>query len=390
MVLARTAGGAMALMLILAACWGGGAETPTESRDRSTGDARSDPVQRPEEMYPDVVRRVRFSDADLLELPRLSSSLPGQVQYPPTGEVTSLIEDPPGRAVMSIVNAGGRSAVSDLGSYTWYLYGVDGRWRVFDLGELGLPDSEWADWNVAGDLSQDGRYAALRIDSALLIFDMASGDVRRVEPKRGLTFGGGGKWTPDGLVAMGYSGKDAPAGVFIDPATGRQRPWRGPSLYRTGGMSYDWDGTPVLEWWAKGRVLGVKGYRFFDRRGRVVRRLALPWELSGRSSAALGEHGIAFYREAAHSKRLRQPGAFIVTDRRARPEQIVLTGNDEGFAPWIGGWLDEETVLAETSRVLVAWRPDEEKFYRLTRLVQEPEMFYYSIATDLVQPKPSD
>ena len=177
--------------------------------------------------------------------------------------------------------------------------------------------------------------------------------------------------------------------MFIDPATGQQRPWHGPSIYRNLGLSYDWDGTPLLEWWAKGPVLGVKGYRFFGRRGRLARRFALPWELTGPTSEAFGEHRIAFYRQSANGKRLKQPGAFIVTDRQGIPEHIALAKGKE-VVPFSIAWLDEETVFLETPTALVAWRPDEQEFYRLTRLVQEPEMFYYSVAPDLVKPKRSN
>lgn len=380
---------AMGLLLALTACWGGGTESSNGPADQSGRDSQVHVRALPEDLYPDVVRRAHLTNDDLMRASGRGSMLPQRVEFPPTGEVTSFVDDPPGRVVMSIVNSGGEPGptYSDLDSYTWYLYGVDGRWRVFDLGELGLPDSEWADWNVVGSLSPDGRYASLQVDSSLLLFDMASAEVHSVEPKAGRTFDGGGKWTPDGLVAMGFAGRRAPAGVFIDADTGERRQWAGPSIYRYGGLNYDWDGTPVLAQWASAGDR-IRGYDFYSHAGEVTGQLELPWALWGRTSVHFGKHRIAFHRQAADGKRSQRRGALIVTDRNAIPEHIVLAGDNELDA-WPIGWLDDRTLLLETSTALVAWLPDDGRFYRLTRLDKKPEQFYYSIATDLVQPKPA-
>lgn len=370
------------LLLLLPACSGSGDDVSGPA-DRSTAGADARELERPEVAYPEVVRRARMTDGDLLRAPPLPSSLPKRVEFPPSGDVTSVVDDPPGRAVLSIVNIGGEPGPTygDLSSYTWYLYGLDGRWRVFELGSLGLADSERADLNVVGQLSPDGRYASLMTDSALLIMNLHTGRVRSLEPERGRTFAGGGKWTPDGLIAMGYSGRNAPAGVFIDPDTGRRRQWGGPSIYINLGLEYDWDGTPVLErFGSRDRVLG---YKLYDDGGRIVRELELPWLLQGRGSQVFGEERIAFHRQAADGRRLQQQGALIVTDREATPEHVLLTG-DNDFDPRPVAWLDDRTLLVETSTALVAWRPDEQQFYRLTRLDKKREAFYYSVATDLV------
>jgi hypothetical protein len=63
----------------------------------------------------------------------------------PTGResMPSLLDDPPGRAVLSYRPIEYEHDPQGWAGETIYLWGVDGRWRRLSMLDLGLPDEGW-------------------------------------------------------------------------------------------------------------------------------------------------------------------------------------------------------------------------------------------------------
>lgn len=337
----------------------------------------------PEEAYP---RSVQTMGSDIRALPILDSRLPETVVFPPTGDVRRLVDDPPGRAVLAVGDL--FPVVEDRAEWVTYLYGTDGRWRSLTFADLGMSEFEmFGDPNPYGTLSNNGRYLAMRTRTGIGVVDLSTARVRFFEPRVGKWFSSP-SWTPDGLIAQGYWENSRHHGVFIDPASGRQREWRGPHMlgisgYSAGGSAY------ALKQSLAGEERRIPGMIFYGPDGKPRSDLDLPFALRVGGVVGLTKDRIAFHRRPQNFKRVRQSGAVIVTNRDAIP-QAILTSPATGVQwPRAFGWADAATVLLEDSRWLLAWRPDEGKVYRLTHLLgvgENPHPYLHvKVAIELVR-----
>jgi hypothetical protein len=111
----------------------------------------------------------------------------------PDDALPSLLEDPPGRALVASYVP--RSTTGFDGEAVEF-YGLDGRWRRLALGDLDLPRDGWSgnDTYGAGALSPDGRWWAGPMYGGMFLVDLRDGSAS-VRPGLG----------PDGLASFTWS-----------------------------------------------------------------------------------------------------------------------------------------------------------------------------------------
>ena len=179
----------LASLLTLSACFG----DPVDERDvparapvataSSSGSAVEITVQ-------------RLLGSNPSSLPFISNDLPHHVPSA-DARLPSLLDDPPGRALMTYHHPEGAADATGWASEDVLFYGTDRRWRRLRMMDLGLPESTWPEGDTygAGRLSPDGRWWAAGSTVGTVLVDMVSGRARVIE-LRGL-HRVPAKWLPD-------------------------------------------------------------------------------------------------------------------------------------------------------------------------------------------------
>ena len=252
-----------------------------------------------------------------------------------------------------------------------FFHGADGTWRRLQLEDLGVPESAWPgpDTLGAGDLSPDGRWWAVESEAGVIVVNLASGSTRLIDlPGRYMNHA---KWLPDSsafVVLTFGAGRDVSVKVTLEGSV-RRVP------YSQSEVGFEPDGTPVS-------VESTKdGARVVEWRGRdtVVRGAVTPAvELLGRAVAPqVTEKALGF----SAGKGKPPPYNLVTVDSASLTVESALR-LPERTQPvtTVQGWLDADTLLIDTKTHVVAWRPEEGVFYRITDVPDQEPGTYWSVS----------
>lgn len=312
-------------------------------------------------------------------LPRLETRLPRRVPASADG-LTRLVDDPPGRATVVYHPAEQwPEPVEGWASETLLFHGVDDRWRVLTMDELGLDDATWGSHDTygAGALSPDGRWWAGQQRTGVIVLDLRTGRVREIP--MGTRWTAQVAWHADGRSLVVDHGR-VQRTELLDPRTGA----------RALMPATSWKASPM----ADGTAVSV---RIRDQEAEI-----LEWRGSARVS--LGTVEVPGLRPDRGRSDLYGPevttGRLLLGVQRPPYRTLDLVVLDTE-SPWVAarlhldrharrafrsdGWLDAETVLLEWGPGLLAWRPDDGTFWRVMR-VDTPSNGFASldVATELV------
>lgn len=284
---------------------------------------------------------------------RLPRSLPRQIEDLKTVEV-----DPPGRAVMVYHPPEAWGDPAGWATESVLFYGVDGRWRSLNLGDLGLPQDAgmWFDTYGAGALSPNGRWwAGLMYNGAILV-DLASGRHQTVN------VGGGApseiRWDADsGVPHLGRTpGRDS---TCRRPGVGGRR---GPvSTLRRGSGA------------VRTRAVAPAGSSRHRRPGRAPRRACRRTRIAQGSparsrsdqdvgvSATTGRFAVGHQPNPLNFRRVE----ILIVDTEELTVEHVLRFDNRKYVVRGWSWLNRSTLLLETSIGVLAWRPNAERLYRV-------------------------
>lgn len=356
----------VAVVLLLAGCTG------DERRPAVAPEARATPEA------PAIV--VQTLPSDLASLPRLRTALPRRVPAD-ASSLPALMSDPPGRATMVYHPAEmwpepGEGWVSE----TLLFHGVDGRWRRLRMDELGLSDASWPgpDTYGAGSLSPDGRRWAGQSRDGVILLDLRTGDVETVD--MGSRWTASVEWRDDSRsLVVGHGGNGQRAEVVQLPSRRRTalpyEYWQ--ADFAPDGTAYslksaDRGSAEVVSWRGDRPVsLGV---------------VSLPglrsWEGGMIGPDVIDGHLLAFVQRAPY----RIVDLVVISTKDLQVEARLHLSPPQVLTYRAAEWLDPETVLLETGRGLIAWRPADGRFFRVARTVA-PRNGYVSldVAADLAR-----
>lgn len=223
------------------------------------------------------------------QLPLLRTKLPSHFEFPPAGEVTSLLTDPPGRVAVKMIRYLPYDRVTGFADQLIYFFGVDGRWRSLRMSELGLKDSRWAgpDTPWAGSVSPDGRYwmfpTAVRRPGArapdagpVAVMDLRSTQYRFYYPG-GARRTANPDWTASHLLAFDWKKLGQNQRVLVDVKTGQRLRCEPDFAPRRRHMVYDERGNPfALEEPARASA-GELRWASYTRRMAKVSSVPVPF-----------------------------------------------------------------------------------------------------------------
>lgn len=356
----------IALLLVLTGCSASGdpAATPAPS-------VTPRPVEAPV--------TVQTLPADPASWPRLRTRLPRRVPTDGTS-LPALLDDPPGRATM-VFHPAERwpEPVEGWASETLLFHGRDGQWRRLRMDELGLPDASWTthDTYGSGSLSPDGRWWAGKSRAGVILLDLGTGDVDVVD--LGTSWVASVEWRADSRsIVVGHGTRPMRTEIVELPSRRRTV------------LPYDY--------WQAG--FAPDGTQLSLRRAGRDRAELLEW--AGDAPVRRAELELA----GLGASRDRRPFGVDVTDGRfltfvQRPPWVTidlavvdsdsaevearlhLDRQDRQFFR-DATWLDRETVLLEADPGLIAWRPHDGEFHRVT-VVPTPRDGYATldVATDV-------
>ncbi|WP_121257037.1 hypothetical protein [Nocardioides ferulae] len=338
-----------AAVLLLAACSPGEPAAPeappagTPEAAPSATPARPPAVQRLPERWASVPLHgglPRRAPADSDALPDvLGAGVAARLAYHPTERW----EDPVGWAGEQVL-----------------FWGVDGRWRVLGLADLGLPDAWWPgpDTYGPGRLSADGRRWAAHTNAGVVFVDLTEGTVRHVDFPRGSRMVRYVEWLPgrNAVSAYGRAPGPSPYRTFHVTPGGKVTP-----VPYTGWRSrFDTDGTPVEL--VSDPPTGLRVTRW---EGGTPERTT--WDLPrdfrrGRLWGVFGETHVAVFEPPRGGLGSTMIWVFdTTTGEPVARLRVPLTS--------IEGWLDAGSLLLLVdSRRLVVWQPLTGRFLRSTVL----------------------
>jgi hypothetical protein len=322
--------------------------------------------------------------------PVLESNLPKRVEFPPSGGVTSLLTDPPGRAVVQVRLWEPYDRVTGWHDQVTYFYGTDGRWRSLLMSDLGLDATKWAgpDTGWAGSLSPDGRYwvfpTAIRPPGALAprwgpvaVMDLSTAKYDFYYPDAGRRTSVNPQWTSATTLAFDWKQRGRDRRAVVDVATGRTRHVNVPLSPRTHNLTYQRDGSALTV--TRPPKMGSRSARLvtYSPEMRKVAESTIPFPLPGNGwePVAPGAKRIAFSTPniRTDSTAAGSPG-IIVTNRDLEPQAVLTERN--GRDPWNElAWLNDEYLMfhsgSSSGRVdrVFAWHPGSQQLYRLTEIV---------------------
>ncbi len=261
----------------------------------------------------------------------------------------SLIEDPPGRALLSYHPPEPLDIGEGWGSETLLFLGSDGDWRRLRMDDLGLPDARRAmnDGYGAGALSPDGRWWLGPAYPGAVLLDLETGEAELLDTGHNFS-----SWLPDSSGFLMQVGRGS-ATYSIETRQTVRAPydaWQvglGPdlqqvSLRRTEG------GLEVLEW--KGSEQYVRG--------------VVPMEVRGWDDRPFGPH-LTDDRAAFVNGPNEEYEIAVVDTEQYRLSAALRLENDDFTVRLVHGWLDSETLLLEGRQGLVAWRPGGRTMHRV-------------------------
>ena len=297
--------------------------------------------------------------------------------------LVSLLEDPPGRALVTSYLPRPSTAVEGIDSEAIEFFGVDGRWRRLALADLDLPDDVWlgGDTYGAGALSPDGRWWAGPMIGGMFLVDLSDGGttVRQVPGAHGhASF----EWSPDSdelvLTLFGRSTRAAVPDLRLRPFP---RPTVYPRLLADGG----WVECPISR-----HV--VNACSTYARDGTLTGTRPTPEGWRSRWAGPTEQLGDSvFYSLAtnAYGNRrrdwevLRASTDFRADARLVLPAGSEINGVDDAFSPKALG------LAAIDHRLLLAWLVEKRQVVKVIRpgIGSEPygmDWWDISFARDLV------
>lgn len=324
----------------------------------------------------------RLHAVDISTLPRLTGDdargLPARIPSM-DADLPSLLEDLPGRAVM-VVNP-------EITLYPWptwseldvLVYGVDGRWRRLNLGDLGLDKSlRYYDTFASGSLSTDGRWWTAPTRGGSLLLNMRTGAVKLLSIDPGVWVQGRNAILTRGVVTSIPDGK------------------RTKVPYDFGNVGFEPDGTPLslergpdgeallVEWRGRSRTIRteVVGLNPPPQRLSGRRRsdgMILPAQLSSvvatngmvANSQFRGRDGLAII--AVDSATGQKIGEVTWKRSTGRGDQYRAGDFDLYYDDW---WLDHETLLIAARPYFLAWRPRTGEVFRVTDARSVPNGYW--------------
>jgi len=321
--------------------------------------------------------------------PMLDSNLPKRIEFPPSGRVTSLLADPPGRVVVQVVRYLPFERVTGWHDQLTYFYGADGRWRSLLMSELGLDATTWAgpDSGWAGDLSPDGRYwafpTAVRRPGTLAprwgpvaVMDLSTAEYDFYYPDGGRRTTGNPLWTSAETLAFDWKQHGRVRRAVVDVATGETRTVNVPFYPLVRNLAYQRDGSALTV------VRPPKGGTrpglvvTYSPELRKVDETAIRFPLPGNEwePVAVGTNRIAFATPKVETDGTAagSPG-LVVTNRDLEPQAVLSDRN--GLDPWYTlAWLNDDYLMFHAGsgarRVdrVFAWHPDGQQLYQLTEI----------------------
>lgn len=280
----------------------------------------------------------------------------------PDVALPSLLDDPPGRALVASYVP--RPAL-DIDDEAIEFYGVDGRWRRLDLGDLDLPQNSWSggDTYGAGALSPDGRWWAGPMINGMFLVDLRDGSTTvRQDVQRGLGVASF-DWSPDSdeLVLI-LSAKSTRVSLPDLQLESFPRPNAYPGILADGG----WVECPHL-----GRI--ITQCNTYEPDGTLVQERPIPEDLkekwAGPWWGPLDERDTSLFydlpgknavRNSSHDwEILRTDAAFQANARLTLPAKSQIDSVDVSF--------NDETLglAALDERLLLAWLVDEKTIVRV-------------------------
>lgn len=324
----------------------------------------------------------RLLDVDPATFPILRTQLPRKLPKS-DADLPSILDDPPGRA-----------ALTYHPPETWFegptgwttedilFYGDDGHWRLLRMEDLGLPDSAWfADTYGSGTLSPDGRWWIAPSQLGVILLDLSTAE-SKVLALPGNETQGELEWIPGeaAFVAMTYRGrKDFGFEVSVRDGKATRTP------FLPHHVGYEPDGTPL----SMQNVGGGKA-RLVEWSGRRrVERFVAPTPGPGRGRGPFGV--IATTGRVANTASWLADSynrnTVTVVDSETGTVQAVLEHRQRTSSVEVYlGWLDPETFLLKTRTHVLAWRPDEQRMYRVMNVPEGPKDLYWTVSVALPQP----
>jgi hypothetical protein len=317
----------------------------------------------------------RLLDVDPATFPVLRTRLPWTVPDE-DAELPSVLDDPPGRALLTyhppetwFTDPSGW-ATEDI-----YFYGDDDEWRILRMEDLGLPDSAWfADTYGPGTLSPDGRWWIAPSGLGVILLDLSTAE-SKVLALPGNKTQAELEWIPGqaAFVAMTYRGrKDFGFEVSVPGGKATRVP------FLPHQVGYEPDGTAISMQSLGGgqvRVLEWSG-------GRRVERFVAPIPSPGRGRGVFGvlaTHG-RLLTSASATRDNYNKNTLTVSDSETGEVQAVLRYRQrrvpvEAYL----GWLDPNTFLLQTRIHVLAWRPIDQKIYRVMEIPEAMEDLYWTL-----------
>lgn len=307
-------------------------------------------------------------------LPRLRTRLPRSV---PDGDdvLPSLLSDLPGQALMTYHP----SETLFAGPQGWssedvMFLGADGRWRVLHMEGLGLPESAWvADTYGPGALSSDGRWwVAFSMDGPIVL-NLETGQLTATDVH---TYTAPPKWIPGTSTFVTHyldrRGRSISVRISAIDGVAARTP------YVDWQVGFQPDGTPIalhrrdndtdelVEWRGRSPVT-VTQVDGTPVEGRVVKKIQV---------LATDEHFVRIGGRDPWVVERRED--TVIEVRRVHDGELTASlhlPSEIGFRDLLG-WLDDETVAFIVRGHLLAYRPDDGRTFRISRL---PERGYFSL-----------
>jgi len=272
----------------------------------------------------------------------------------------SLLDDPPGRALMAYRPIEHLDDPAGWASETLHVYGSDGRWRRLTMTDFGLPEAWWPgpDMYGVGELSPDGRTWAARAGPSVLLLDLRTAGWRLVRVADRATRVRWARWLPDSRTLQVHS-----------------------------------YGTPTIPNRHITHLLDMSGAVRRSPYGRPVafepdNKAVVSGPLARGNRAWMSVHGETATVVPRFIEK-RGVDDLVVIDRDALTPTARLVNRATG--EYLGvtyGWLDDQTVLTSTNSWLVTWTPADGTLHRVARMPTVPAGEYAgwsaSVALDLL------
>jgi hypothetical protein len=336
----------VALLVLVAGC------TADGGRPGAAPDAATEPT-------PALV--VQRLPADLASLPRLRTALPRGV---PTdaSSLPRLLGDRPGR-VTAVYHPPEHwpEPIEGWMSETLLFHGIDGQWRRLRMDELGLAEESWpgADTYGAGSLSPDGRWWAGKSRAGVILLDLRTARVETID--MGSRWTASVEWRDDSRSLVVGHGRNGRRAELVQLPSRRRTVlpyeyWQ--AEFAPDGTAYslkaaDRGSAELISW------KGVRPVSLGD--------VSLPglrsWEGGMIGPDVVDGRLLAFVQRAPY----RIIDLVVISTADLQVEARLHLSPPQVLTSRAVEWLDRDTVLLKTGPGLIAWRPTDGTFFRVTR-----------------------